>query len=71
MNEQELKAQLRQQAFNVFGYAHKDDPEMVEFMEAQQALHQSIAQPLEEINRKRQKYLEQFLPEVLQLKQEK
>ena len=71
MNEQQMIAQLRQQALNVFGYAHKDDDEMVKLANEQKALYDSIAQPLEEINKKRQKYLEQFLPDVLQLKQEK
>jgi len=66
MNEQELKANLRQQAFNVFGYAHSQDPEMVELMEQAQALHASIAQELEEINKKMQNYLALCMPDTLQ-----
>ena len=70
MNEQEQIQALRQQALNVFGFAHKDDPEMIEFAKETQALHESISQPLKEINKKAQIYLEQYIPSVLQLKQE-
>ena len=66
---------LRQQAFNVFGTAHAEDPEMIEFKEQAQALHASIAQPLEEINKKVQIYLASCMPDnvlcKLQLTQEK
>ena len=60
--------QLRNQAFNVFALAHADDPEMVEFRKQAQTLHESIAQPLEEINKKMQKYLASCMPDNIQCK---
>ena len=67
--------QLQNQAFNVFGIAHAEDPEMIELKEQAQALHASIAQPLEEINKKVQIYLASCMPDnvqcKLQLNQEK
>ena len=52
MDELEQIQALRQQALNVFGFAHKDDPEMIEFAKETQALHESISQPLKLIKKK-------------------
>ena len=72
--DEQLKI-LRQQAFNVFGLAHAEDPEMIEFQKQAQTLHASISQPLEEINRNVQIYLASCMPDnvqcKLQLNQEK
>ena len=66
---------LRQQAFNVFGMAHAEDADMIAFQKEAQALHASIAQPLEEINKKVKIYLASCMPDnvlyKLQLNQEK
>ena len=67
--------QIQQQAFNVFGLAHAEDPEMIALKQQAQALHDSIAQPLEEINKKVKIYLASCMPDnvsyKLQLNQEK
>ena len=63
MNELE---QIRQQAFAVMALQHADDPEMVEFHKQAQTLHESIAQPLKEINEKMQNYLALHMSDALQ-----
>jgi len=63
MNELE---QMRNQAFGIMALQHADDKEMVEFNKQAQALHASIAQELEEINKKMQNYLALCMPDTLQ-----
>lgn len=63
MNELEL---LRNNAFAVMKLQHAEDAEIVELDKQAQALHESISQPLEEINKKMQNYLASCMSNTLQ-----